>query len=47
VELELPPRAAAITAMAAIAIIVRARHKERFDPEGLVNSAGLPRMGEF
>ena len=47
VELELPPQAAAITAMPAIAIIARARHKERFDPEGLVNSAWLPRMGEL
>jgi hypothetical protein len=32
--------------MAAIAVIARARHKERFDPEGLVNSAALPGMGE-
>src|SRR5215831_5606211 len=46
-EFELPPQAVAITAMPAIAIIARARHKERFDGKGLVNSAGLPRMEEL
>jgi hypothetical protein len=46
-EFELPPQAVAITAMPAIAIIAGARHKERFGPEGLVNSAWLPRMGEL
>jgi hypothetical protein len=42
---ELPPQAVAITAKPAIAIVTRARHKERFDPNGLVNSAGLARTG--
>jgi hypothetical protein len=46
-DVELPPQAAAITAIPAIAIIAWARHKERFDPAGLVNSAALPRMGEL
>src|SRR5215475_6196625 len=46
-EFELPPQAVAITAMPAIAIIARARHKERFGLEGPVNSAWLPRMGEL
>jgi len=38
-EFGLPPQAVAITAMPAIAIIARARHKERLDPEDLMNSA--------
>src|SRR5215831_19675327 len=44
---ELPPQAATMAAMPAIAIIASARHKERFDPRGLMNSAGLPRIGEL
>jgi hypothetical protein len=44
---QLPPQALAITAMPAIAVIARARHKERLDPEGLANSAVLPRMGDY
>jgi hypothetical protein len=44
---ELPPQAVAITAKPAIATIARARHKERFDPNGLVNSAGLARTGRL